>query len=48
MEKFTYMGDNMNGIKYRIKSEWYAKFDLKGLAKSRSMPYTGVIERPDL
>lgn len=48
MEKFTYTGDKMNGIKDGIRTEWYAKFDLKSPAEDRNMPYTGVIERPDL
>eukprot|EP00568_Trieres_chinensis_P017955 CAMPEP_0183323746 /NCGR_PEP_ID=MMETSP0160_2-20130417/75234_1 /TAXON_ID=2839 ORGANISM="Odontella Sinensis, Strain Grunow 1884" /NCGR_SAMPLE_ID=MMETSP0160_2 /ASSEMBLY_ACC=CAM_ASM_000250 /LENGTH=453 /DNA_ID=CAMNT_0025491173 /DNA_START=14 /DNA_END=1372 /DNA_ORIENTATION=- len=48
MEKFTFTGDKMNGIKDGIRSEWYAKFDLAGPAESRNMPYTGVIDRPDL
>eukprot|EP01083_Nonionella_stella_P187686 690196_1 len=48
MGKFTFTGDKMNGIKDGIRDEWYAKFDLAGPAESRDMPYTGVIERPDL
>jgi zeaxanthin epoxidase len=48
MEKFTFTGDKMNGIKDGIRTEWYAKFDLKTPAEDRNMPYTGVIERPDL
>ncbi len=48
LEKFTYTGDKENGIKDGIRTEWYAKFDLKSPAESRNMPYTGVIERPDL
>eukprot|EP00957_Ditylum_brightwellii_P150625 11468451-Ditylum_brightwellii.AAC.1 len=48
MKKFTFTGDKENGIKDGIRDEWYAKFDLAGPAESRSMPYTGVIERPDL
>eukprot|EP00523_Entomoneis_sp_CCMP467_P008974 CAMPEP_0168724128 /NCGR_PEP_ID=MMETSP0724-20121128/3475_1 /TAXON_ID=265536 /ORGANISM="Amphiprora sp., Strain CCMP467" /LENGTH=561 /DNA_ID=CAMNT_0008770865 /DNA_START=222 /DNA_END=1907 /DNA_ORIENTATION=+ len=47
-KKFTVTGDKMNGIKDGIRSEWYAKFDLKSPAKDRNMPYTGVIDRPDL
>ena len=46
--KFTVTGDKMNGIKDGIRTEWYAKFDLAGPAESRNMPYTGVIDRPDL
>lgn len=48
MEKFTFTGDKENGIKDGIRTEWYAKFDLKSPAENRNMPYTGVIERPDL
>ncbi|KAL3944650.1 MAG: hypothetical protein SGBAC_001257 [Bacillariaceae sp.] len=48
MEKFTYTGDKENGIKDGIRTEWYAKFDLATPAENRNMPYTGVIERPDL
>ena len=46
--KFTETGDKENGIKDGIRDEWYAKFDLATPAKDRNMPYTGVIERPDL
>merc|ERR1719223_1033623 len=48
MKKFTFTGDKMNGIKDGIRDEWYAMFDLKTPAEQRNMPYTGVIERPDL
>ncbi len=48
MEKFTFTGDKENGIKDGIRNTWYAKFDLKNPAESRNMPYTGVIDRPDL
>lgn len=48
MDKFTFTGDKENGIKDGIRTEWYAKFDLASPAKVRGMPYTGVIERPDL
>eukprot|EP00592_Proboscia_alata_P009536 CAMPEP_0194359262 /NCGR_PEP_ID=MMETSP0174-20130528/6530_1 /TAXON_ID=216777 /ORGANISM="Proboscia alata, Strain PI-D3" /LENGTH=538 /DNA_ID=CAMNT_0039130065 /DNA_START=92 /DNA_END=1708 /DNA_ORIENTATION=+ len=48
MSKFTFTGDKENGIKDGIRDEWYAKFDLAGPAEARGMPYTGVIERPDL
>jgi len=46
--KFTVTGDKENGIKDGIRTEWYAKFDLKSPAEARGMPYTGVIDRPDL
>jgi len=48
MDKFTFTGDKENGIKDGIRDEWYAKFDLGSPAIARGMPYTGVIERPDL
>jgi zeaxanthin epoxidase len=47
-DKFTVTGDKTNGIKDGIRTEWYAKFDLKSPAEHRNMPYTGVIDRPDL
>ena len=47
-KKFTITGDKMNGIKDGIRTEWYAKFDLASPAEARKMPYTGVIDRPDL
>jgi len=48
MSRFTFTGDKTNGIKDGIRNEWYAEFDLGGPARDRGMPYTGVIERPDL
>ncbi|GKY94469.1 hypothetical protein MPSEU_000412800 [Mayamaea pseudoterrestris] len=47
-EKFTVTGDKENGIKDGIRTEWYAKFDLASPASARNMPFTGVIDRPDL
>lgn len=48
VDKFTWTGNLTNGIKDGVRDEWYAKFDLKSPAQARSMPFTGVIERPDL
>jgi zeaxanthin epoxidase len=48
LQKFTFTGNKMNGIKDGIRNDWYSKFDLSSPAESRNMPYTGVIERPDL
>merc|ERR1719359_2081368 len=48
MSVFTNTGDKTNGIKDGIRDDWYAKFDLKSPAEQRNMPYTGVIDRPDL
>ena len=47
-QKFTVTGDKTNGIKDGIRTEWYAQFDLQSPAQRRGMPYTGVIDRPDL
>lgn len=46
--KATWTGNLTNGIKDGIRDEWYAMFDLKNPAAERSMPYTCVVERPDL
>lgn len=48
ISKFTFTGNKENGIKDGIRNEWYAKFDLASPAESRNMPYTGVIDRPEL
>jgi len=48
MDKFTTTGDKDNGIKDGIRNDWYAKFDLASPAEARNLPYTGVIDRPDL
>ena len=44
----TWTGNRTNGIKDGIRDEWYAKFDLKTPAADRSMPFTCVVDRPDL
>jgi len=44
----TWTGNRTNGIKDGIRDEWYAKFDLKSPAFDRNMPYTCVVDRPDL
>ena len=44
----TWTGNRTNGIKDGIRDEWYAKFDLKTPAADRGMPYTCVVERPEL
>jgi len=46
--KATWTGNLTNGIKDGIRSEWYAMFDLKTPAADRGMPFTCVVERPDL
>lgn len=48
MDRFTFTGNKMNGIKDGIRNDWYALFDLESPAEKRHMPYTGVIERPEL
>eukprot|EP00316_Scyphosphaera_apsteinii_P000788 CAMPEP_0119315788 /NCGR_PEP_ID=MMETSP1333-20130426/37192_1 /TAXON_ID=418940 /ORGANISM="Scyphosphaera apsteinii, Strain RCC1455" /LENGTH=558 /DNA_ID=CAMNT_0007321249 /DNA_START=38 /DNA_END=1714 /DNA_ORIENTATION=+ len=47
-EQATWTGNRTNGIKDGIRNEWYAKFDLKSPAEVRSMPFTCVVERPEL
>jgi len=47
-QRATWTGNRTNGIKDGIRDEWYAKFDLKSPAESRSMPFTCVVDRPDL
>jgi zeaxanthin epoxidase len=47
-DKATWTGNLTNGIKDGIRSEWYAMFDLKSPAADRDMPFTCVVERPDL
>jgi len=44
----TWTGNRTNGIKDGIRNEWYAKFDLETPARDRAMPYTCVVERPEL
>ena len=44
----TWTGNRTNGIKDGIRNEWYAKFDLMTPAADRSMPFTCVVNRPDL
>ncbi|CAN0235658.1 unnamed protein product, partial [Scytosiphon promiscuus] len=49
MEYFTFTGVRTNGIKDGIRTEWYCKFDaITQMADMYSLPYTGVIDRPDL
>jgi len=47
-ERATWTGNRTNGIIDGIRNEWYAKFDLESPASSRGMPYTCVVERPEL
>mmetsp|Transcript_5597 Transcript_5597/g.8979 ORF Transcript_5597/g.8979 Transcript_5597/m.8979 type:complete len:525 (+) Transcript_5597:97-1671(+) len=49
MEKFTFTGVRTNGIKDGLRTEWYAKFQaITDAADEGGLPYTGVINRPDL
>eukprot|EP00904_Undaria_pinnatifida_P002278 jgi/Undpi1/12050/HiC_scaffold_4.g01749.m1 len=49
MEYFTFTGIRTNGIKDGIRTEWYCKFDaITQMADMYKLPYTGVIDRPDL
>eukprot|EP00752_Nemacystus_decipiens_P002003 g1924.t1 len=49
MEYFTFTGIRTNGIKDGLRTEWYCKFDaITQMADMYSLPYTGVIDRPDL
>lgn len=49
MGRFTFTGTRTCGIKDGIRNEWYSIFDaIKNLAEWNTLPYTGVIDRPDL
>jgi zeaxanthin epoxidase len=49
MSRFTFTGTRKCGIKDGIRNSWYSVFDaIKNLAEWNSLPYTGVIDRPDL
>ena len=49
MTRFTFTGTRKCGIKDGIRNTWYSVFDaIKNLAEWNSLPYTGVIDRPDL
>jgi zeaxanthin epoxidase len=49
MKRFTFTGNRKCGIKDGIRNRWYSIFDaIPRLAEANSLPYTGVIDRPDL
>eukprot|EP00960_Hanusia_phi_P010786 316389-Hanusia_phi.AAC.1 len=49
MEKFTFTGTRTNGIKDGIRTQWYTKFEaITKMAEFFNLPYTGVVDRPDL
>jgi zeaxanthin epoxidase len=49
MTRFTFTGTRRCGIKDGIRNSWYSIFDaITNLAEWNNLPYTGVIDRPDL
>jgi 2-polyprenyl-6-methoxyphenol hydroxylase-like FAD-dependent oxidoreductase len=49
MTRFTFTGTRKCGIKDGIRNTWYSVFDaITNLAEWNTLPYTGVIDRPDL
>lgn len=49
MTRFTFTGTRKCGIKDGIRNTWYSVFEaIKNLAEWNTLPYTGVIDRPDL
>jgi len=49
MERFTFTGHRRNGLVDGLRSEWYCPFDaMKTAADQFDLPYTGVVDRPDL
>ena len=49
MNRFTFTGTRKCGIKDGIRNTWYSVFDaITNLAEWNVLPYTGVIDRPDL
>ena len=49
MKRFTFTGYRKNGLVDALRSEWYCTFDaMKDSAEMYDLPYTGVVDRPDL
>lgn len=49
MGRFTFTGTRKCGIKDGIRNKWYSVFEaITNLAEWNTLPYTGVIDRPDL
>eukprot|EP00930_Biecheleria_cincta_P100849 TRINITY_DN92476_c0_g1_i1.p1 TRINITY_DN92476_c0_g1~~TRINITY_DN92476_c0_g1_i1.p1 ORF type:complete len:565 (+),score=107.91 TRINITY_DN92476_c0_g1_i1:86-1780(+) len=49
MTKFTFTGHRKNGLVDGLRTEWYCPFDaMKTAADQFDLPYTGVVDRPDL
>lgn len=49
MDKFTFTGHRKNGLVDGLRTEWFCPFDaMKTAADQFDLPYTGVVDRPDL
>ncbi|CAE7210352.1 ABA2 [Symbiodinium sp. KB8] len=49
MKRFTFTGYRKNGLVDALRTEWYCTFDaMKDSAEMYDLPYTGVVDRPDL
>ncbi|CAK0878647.1 unnamed protein product [Prorocentrum cordatum] len=49
MKRFTFTGNRKNGLVDALRTEWYCPFDaMKSSAQAFQLPYTGVVDRPDL
>jgi len=49
MERFTFTGYRRNGLVDALRTEWFCPFDaMKSAADMFALPYTGVVDRPDL
>jgi len=49
MDKFTFTGNRKNGLVDGLRTEWYCPFDaMRTSADMFDLPYTGVVDRPDL
>lgn len=49
MKKFTFTGNRKCGLVDALRTEWYCPFDaMVTSADTFSLPYTGVVDRPDL
>ena len=49
MKRFTFTGYRKNGLVDALRTEWYCTFDaMKDSAEMFNLPYTGVVDRPDL
>lgn len=49
MDRFTFTGCRKNGLVDALRTEWFCPFDaMASAADMFSLPYTGVVDRPDL